>query len=128
MFQAPEAVEKGEFDQACDVYSFGILLWRSFHRLPTTYTNNTIKAGVMLEVNDKLKFRTIGLEKLYTRCTAKAPSERPPMAEVTAELFAIFSAYRLAEGWTGPAERWTGANAVQDETMFALGPPNAFHF
>jgi serine/threonine protein kinase len=90
---------------ACDVYSFGVLLWNMFHRItPSHYTNRDVRAGVNFSVDDSLSFLSIGLEPLFRSCTARDPAQRPSISEVASELFQLSSTYRLKAGWTGPPE------------------------
>ena len=89
-YMAPE-VFMGEYDEKCDVYSFGMVLWeiyqqekvfKEYPNLPSLM-HAVIDEGVRPEIPKNCPSR---LRKLMQRCWDEDPKKRPSMSKVVSEL------------------------------------------
>jgi serine/threonine protein kinase len=89
---APEVLDGQSYSNSCDVYSFGICLWRMFSDQPlypdlTMYNIITkVVAGNRPPID---AITSPLLADLIQRCWKQSPSERPNMDQVTEALKAI---------------------------------------
>ncbi|MFB9235075.1 protein kinase [Plantactinospora siamensis] len=92
-YLAPERLDGGQVTAATDVYSLGLLVYRSLTgRLPWAASSKTdlIRAHLYREPGPMPDVPGLpeGIAELCERCLAKAPGERPSIVEVARELSA----------------------------------------
>jgi serine/threonine protein kinase len=102
MFQAPEMSGQTSFVPSADVYSFGVLLWRFFHRKLPKLSIEELENGIKLPCDDVLGFQSCQIDTLFEACTDLDPTKRPNMTEVIQFLHAIWTEARAKYGWTQP--------------------------
>jgi len=90
-YMAPEVALGTQYDRACDVYSFGILLWEIMH-VARPFENEPHDMAVVYAVSQGRR-PTIALpaprtvfEPIIAKCWAHVPKSRPSMEEVLEEL------------------------------------------
>ncbi len=96
-YASPEVLQEADYDQLCDVYSFGILMYEVLFQKSAYEDANTFKLGIdvingkrplipedgILDVNEK---RYIALMQ---KCWAKEPLDRPAFETIQEELETI---------------------------------------
>jgi serine/threonine protein kinase len=71
---APEVMFHGRFGKACDVYSFGVLLY-------VLYTSNPPDRVSRMKTTMKIKYKH-NIYKLFCQCTQLFPKNRPSFLEI----------------------------------------------
>jgi len=94
-YMAPEVAfgsfGRARYDRACDVYSFGILLWEMMHEqqpFARLVVDTTIALCVVRGERPRMQLppERRDFEALISRCWAHEPTERPTMADTLAQL------------------------------------------
>jgi serine/threonine protein kinase len=97
-WMAPEVIDSGNYGPACDVYSFGIILWELiFQKLP--YVGET-RHAVLFEVKTHKRRPSLSsfpsntpkmLESLMKQCWSQSPQERPSFKSIVSQLSIVYS-------------------------------------
>eukprot|EP00730_Choanoeca_flexa_P008615 TRINITY_DN12511_c1_g2_i3.p1 TRINITY_DN12511_c1_g2~~TRINITY_DN12511_c1_g2_i3.p1 ORF type:complete len:788 (+),score=71.55 TRINITY_DN12511_c1_g2_i3:117-2480(+) len=90
-WMAPEALSKGKFSFASDVWSFGVLMWEVLHNVVTPYANLPLpkvlqlqQKGRRLPISGTI---TLGrLHDIFKSCWQTEPGQRPTMKAVELSL------------------------------------------
>jgi serine/threonine protein kinase len=100
---------KGEvhakYDQSCDVYSYGLLLWeithgeRAFSAIKSSHVTDYVSRGGRPPI--KLGMGREPFGSLIEVCWSQTPDDRPTMAEVFTWLSQVEAAYRGGTGALG---------------------------
>jgi len=97
---APEVFGQKKYNEKCDVYSFGIILWELLSRkIPFSHMNSfAIPMGVIKGERPPLKKEyNPGLVKLIKECWADKPTKRPAFSQIIATLKKIHANLRPSE-------------------------------
>jgi len=106
-FMAPEVITQQKYDNKCDVFSFGMLLWemmhqdiplRGQHQLQAAYSVAILKRRPGIELRKPLKC----FADVITACWEELPADRPTMEQVVHQLSEININVKAAAA----ADRW----------------------
>lgn len=112
-YMAPEVVQETEqqvtirYNEPCDVYSFGMLLWELAHREPPFAGSAGIEVALQivpagLRPQLQLPKDLAALGPLITSCWHVDPAQRPTMSACCEQLLTLFQA--MGRGAPNPAE------------------------
>ncbi len=99
---APEVITHHPYNQMCDVFSFGVLLWEIGHMEIPFGNESFLQAAFAVAVERKRPQIALPppldvLAPLIKSCWQHEPAERPPMRQVVAELQRLDGQIRQVE-------------------------------
>ncbi|GIL95771.1 hypothetical protein Vretimale_1722, partial [Volvox reticuliferus] len=96
MYMAPEVYQRQKYDEKCDCFSFAMLLYEVFHRYITACSLEHAAQMEKYARQVSLGFRPAihadlpaPLRRVIRQCWAQEPEQRPDMAAVARELWAM---------------------------------------
>jgi serine/threonine protein kinase len=94
IYMAPEVYEGEEYDEKCDVYSFGIILWEIYTRIePYNDSRQVLSVGAFCDAVCNENFRPdipddcpVKIKTLITNCWDPDPDSRPSFTDIVTTL------------------------------------------
>ena len=105
-YMSPEIIMNQHYDEKCDVYSFGIVMYEMFFQRPPFENKGGVNVSIALEITQGRRpliseEEMLALNKeetrfieLMERCWANKSTDRPPFDTVYDELIDIHEAHR----------------------------------